>query len=297
MTSRQRILILSASDKEPLDVANEVHRQLDYGYEPTVWTQGVFRAGYGAYESFSKAVESHAYGIFVLTPDDVLHSRKETFSVPRMNVVFELGYFAAKHGIHRAFLLTPRGDKLSYLSDLSGIQPVEFNLERFRKGEQEAALGAAVRSIESAIRTDRLEYPKNIQNRSNLLAMGDGGKIVAAERYCLAAKLGSGHAIRLRLTGVPRNSEAELTMGWGMSLSPSSNAWDHSDGIVNGSQTFLASGPSEAFTPFQINDACKELIVDVYENDKALNKEYEGKPQRTLRFSVRLPTVEVSPEG
>lgn len=286
MTSRQRILILSASDKEPLDVANELQRQLDYRHEPTVWTQGVFRAGYGAFESFAKAVENHAYGIFVLTPDDILQSREETSLVPRMNVVFELGYFAAKHGIHRAFLLAPRGDKLSYLSDLAGIQPIDFSLERFRKGEQEAALGAAVRNIESAIRADRLDYPRNVQSRNNLLAMEDSSAIVADQPYCLAAKLGSGHAIRLRLIGIPQNSESELAMGWGMSHTPSSVAWDHSIGIVGGSQTFWASGPSEAFTDFRVHNACKELIVEIYENNNALDKQH-GTPQHIKKFSVK----------
>jgi hypothetical protein len=286
VTSRQRILILSASDREPLDVANELQRQLDYRYEPTVWTQGVFRAGYGALESFTKAVDSHAYGVFVLTPDDILQSREETSLVPRMNVVFELGYFAAKHGIHRAFLLAPRGEKLNYLSDLAGIQPIEFNLERFRKGEQEAALGAAVRSIESAIRADRLDYPRSVQSRDNLLAMNDAATIIAGQAYCLAAKLGGGHAIRLRLTGIPQNSESELSMGWAMSLTPSPVAWDHSPGIVGGSQSFWASGPSEAFTDFRVHSACKELIVEVYENENALERQH-GTPQHIKRFSVQ----------
>ncbi|MFD0726871.1 TIR domain-containing protein [Lysobacter brunescens] len=286
MTSRPRILILSAADKEALDVATEVQRQLDYRYEPTVWTQGVFRAGFGALDSFAKAVDSHAYGIFVLTPDDVLQSRDATFLVPRMNVVFELGYFAAKHGIHRAFLLTPRGEKLNYLSDLAGIQPVDFNLDRFRKGEQEASLGAAIRSIESAIRADRLDYPEIVQNRPNVLAMNDNAALEADKRYCLAVKLSSGHAIRIKLIGTPHSPGAELSMGWMMSSTPPSIAWDHSTGIVGGTQTFWASGPAEAFTDFRVSNACKQLTIEIYENANALDKEH-GIPQRTQKLIVQ----------
>lgn len=285
MTSRPRVLILSASDKEPLDVAHELQRQLDHACEPTVWTQNVFRAGHSILASFARAVESHAYGVFVLTPDDILQRGEELALVPRMNVVFELGYFAAKHGIERAFLLAPRGEKLHYLSDLAGIQPVDFNLERFRKGEQAPALGAAVGSILSAISADRLDYPREVQGRNNLLAMTDAAPIAAGKHYCLAAKLGGGHAVRLRLLGTPREPGGELNFGWSMSLRPSSVAWDNSTGIVDSSQSFWASGPSEAFTDFRVSSSCKELIVEIYENSDALDKQ-NGTPQCIKKFQV-----------
>ncbi|PTT62351.1 TIR domain-containing protein [Stenotrophomonas sp. HMWF003] len=286
MASRPRVLILSASDQEPLDVANALQRQLDYKCDPTVWTQDVFQPGRSAFESFTNAVDNHAYGIFVLTPDDTLHKGDEVFLVPRMNVVFELGYFAAKHGIHRAFLLTPRGDKRSYLSDLAGIQPVEFNLERFRKGEQVPALGAAVAMIQSAIAADRLEYPKEVQNRRNLLAMEDNQTILAEERYCLAAKLKSGHNIRLTLTGIPRESGAELNSGWLMGLRPTAVAWDNSPGIVGNSQSFWATGPSEAFTDFRVSRECRELTIEIHENDGVVDGQ-QRHPDSIKRFHVQ----------
>lgn len=282
---RARILILSAADQEPLSVAKELQRQLDYDYQPTLWTQGVFRAGRSAYESFAKEVDNNAYGIFVLTPDDKLVSRGKEFEVPRMNVVFELGYFAAKHGIHRAFLLMPRGHSANYLSDLAGIQPADFDLDRFRSGEREAALGAAVSAIESAIRADQLQYPQQTQGRNNILCQQDGGSIFAGTSYCLAAKLGSGHEIRVRITGTPRGAQDELITGWTMSFTPSPVAWDHSIGIQNGIQSFWASGPSEPFTEFKVSNACKELFFEIFENAEALNED-DGTPSRTLRLIV-----------
>ena len=282
---RARILILSASDPEPLSVAKELQRQLDYDYLPTLWTQGVFRAGRSAYDSFANEVDKHAYGIFVLTPDDMLVSRGKEFEVPRMNAVFELGYFAAKHGIHRAFLLMPRGHSANYLSDLAGIQPVDFDLDRFRSGEREAALGAAVGAIESAIRADQLQYPQKTQGRNNLLCQRDGGSIIAGTSYCLAAKLGSGHEIRVRVRGIPRDASSEMTTRWTMSLTPSPVAWDHSTGIQNDIQSFWASGPSEPFTEFKVSNVCKELIFEIFENAEALNKD-NGIPSRTLRLIV-----------
>lgn len=154
---KKRVLVLSASTPRSLQVAKKIQAALDYEFESTVWTQDIFRASRSVYDSFAQAVEAHDYGVFVLGPDDELIMGKETLAVARMNVVFELGYFAGKHGLGRAFYLVPRGTKLDYLSDLAGVQPLDFDLARFERGEESAALGKAATEIADAIRGDRIE--------------------------------------------------------------------------------------------------------------------------------------------
>jgi|GEM_PF-3304937 len=282
--SRPSILILSSSDELALDVAKEMQAALEYNCKPTIWTQDVFIPGHSAYNSFVKAVDDHAYGIFLMMPDDMLESRGERYEVPRMNVIFELGYFAAKHGIERAFLLTPRGRKITYLSDLDGIQPVNFDLERFRSGEQAAAIGSSVRAIENAIKNDRLQYPAKVHDCTNILSSIDTC-LNTKYKYCLAVTLGSGESIKLRICGTSRTTDQDLSSAWGMPSSPAANAWDHSRGIVDGTQDFWAKGPVKAFIPFMVNESCAQLDIYVYENAQSSDP-LKGKPSKIITHHI-----------
>lgn len=76
--------------------------------------------------SLLRAASAFDFGLFLFEPDDVVQSRDKAASVPRDNVVFELGLFVSHLGLERAFPIVPRG-RVKILSDLSGFQPIVYD--------------------------------------------------------------------------------------------------------------------------------------------------------------------------
>ena len=75
--------------------------------------------------SLLRAASSFDFGLFLFEPDDVVQSRNQASSVPRDNVVFELGLFMSHLGLKRAFPMVPQG-RVKILSDLAGFQPIVY---------------------------------------------------------------------------------------------------------------------------------------------------------------------------
>lgn len=76
--------------------------------------------------SLLRAASAFDFGLFLFEPDDVVQSRDKAASVPRDNVVFELGLFVSHLGLKRAFPMVPRG-RVKILSDLAGFQPIVYD--------------------------------------------------------------------------------------------------------------------------------------------------------------------------
>lgn len=79
----------------------------------------------GLLEAVSKGVSLYDFGLFVLTPDDLVRSRGKESRTPRDNVLFELGLFLGAFGPDRTFatlqLAAKNSDKLKTPSDFQGI--------------------------------------------------------------------------------------------------------------------------------------------------------------------------------
>ena len=75
--------------------------------------------------SLLRAASEFDFGVFLFEPDDTIQSRDKPASVPRDNVVFELGLFLSHLGLKRAFPMMPRG-RVRILSDLAGFQPIVY---------------------------------------------------------------------------------------------------------------------------------------------------------------------------
>lgn len=280
---KKRILVLSSSTPRSLQIARKIQAALDYDFDSTIWTQDVFKASRSIYESFTKAVESHDYGVFVLVPEDELSKGGDTLSVARMNVVFELGYFAGRHGLDHAFYLTPRGAKLEYLSDLAGMQPLEFDLARFERGEEAAALGSAATAIADSVRADRVKYPAISHHRPNILA-GELADLSVGEDYSLAADLKAGHHVHVQVSGTFIAGD-DGAFGWGTPMVPTRIGWDNVRGIKDGKQIYFASGSCDAFAAFTVNACCLELRFDIYESQYKAGAPL-GTPIRSIVLAV-----------
>ena len=64
--------------------------------------------------------------MFILTPDDKVHSRDADQDAPRDNVIFEMGLFISRLGRNRTFMLREHGSDLKIPSDLIGITPLTY---------------------------------------------------------------------------------------------------------------------------------------------------------------------------
>lgn len=126
--SKPRLFIGSSS--ESLPIVKILVDELKNDAEVVPWTsKSLFPPGQTTLASLLRAASSFDFAVFLFEPDDVIQSRGATFSVPRDNVVFELGLFMSHLGVKRAFPMAPLG-RVRLLSDLGGFQPIIYEEPR-----------------------------------------------------------------------------------------------------------------------------------------------------------------------
>ena len=131
------------SSSEGIEFARAVRTLLAADVEATLWNEGFFRPGNTFIETLVNALPRFDFAVLVLTPDDLLTSRKiETLS-PRDNVIFELGLFMGRLGRSRTVLLNQENTPLKIPSDLAGVATATYQWPR-KDGSYEAAVGPLV---------------------------------------------------------------------------------------------------------------------------------------------------------
>jgi hypothetical protein len=113
--------VFIGSSSEGLDVAREVELQLQRDSITTIWKDGVFGLGSNTLESLMKVLEQFDFAVMVLSPDDLIESRSQSYASPRDNVIFELGLFMGRLGRSRVFIVHEQDANLKLPSDLAGI--------------------------------------------------------------------------------------------------------------------------------------------------------------------------------
>jgi hypothetical protein len=117
------------SSKEGLFYANQVKdiitQECGDWLECEVWNEGgIFTLNKSTLENLVKASRRFDYGVLVATNDDLALIRLKVRTIPRDNVIFEMGLFLGSLGLTRAFLLTQEKCKLP--SDYNGITTVRL---------------------------------------------------------------------------------------------------------------------------------------------------------------------------
>lgn len=130
-------------------IAENLQLGLDHTVECTIWSQGVFGLSLGTLENLVAATRSFDFAVLVLTPDDLVHKRGATGSIPRDNVVFELGLFMGALGRERTFMVYCRDEKLDLPSDLAGITSATY--AKRIDGNLRGALGPVCTLLKEAI--------------------------------------------------------------------------------------------------------------------------------------------------
>jgi predicted nucleotide-binding protein len=139
------------SSTEGKNVAEAIHAVLQREAECTVWTEGVFQLSESSLQSLMRQVHTSEFGVFVFSPDDAVRTRGTLFSVPRDNVIYELGLFSGALGPERCFFLTPLDTEIHLPSDLLGMTAGWY--ERGRRDENmEAAVAPFCTKVRQKIR-------------------------------------------------------------------------------------------------------------------------------------------------
>jgi hypothetical protein len=140
------------SAMESLDISYAIQENLARDAECTVWDQDIFAPSDYGLDAILDALRNLDFGIFVFTPDDIIHVRGKEYQVTRDNVVFELGLFIARLGKERNFLVVPSDqEKLKLPTDLLGLNVVTY-LSKRHKINLRAALGPACNKIRAGIK-------------------------------------------------------------------------------------------------------------------------------------------------
>ncbi len=145
----QRPTIFIGSSSEGLDTAEAIQLNLSHKCQITIWSQGVFGLSHGTLETLTSILNRYDFAILVLTPDDLVTSRKETIEAPRDNVLLELGMFIGAIGTLRTFIVHDRSVPLKLPTDLAGITPATY--VPHDDGNLQAAVGPVCTQIKQSI--------------------------------------------------------------------------------------------------------------------------------------------------
>lgn len=114
--------VFLGSSSEGLKIAEGLQAGLSHAHcTVEIWSQNVFTASNGTMEVLENKTVHSDFAIFVLTPDDMAEVRGTEYSIPRDNVIFEIGLFMGAIGRKRTFMVAPRNVDLKIPSDLLGI--------------------------------------------------------------------------------------------------------------------------------------------------------------------------------
>jgi predicted nucleotide-binding protein len=115
---KPKVFIGSSLEAKP--VADAIDANLQHEAFPKVWTSGVFGLSESTLSSLMREVRESDFAIFVFGTDDISVIRGELLTVPRDNVVYELGLFSGALEPARCFFLAPSDVEIHLPSDLAG---------------------------------------------------------------------------------------------------------------------------------------------------------------------------------
>lgn len=151
MTVSSKPSVFIASSVEGLRIADAINANLEHDAHCTIWRAGTFKLSSQTVDDLVKKSSAVDFAVFVFTPDDVATIRKHEEAVARDNVVFEMGLFVGAIGKERCYIVKPRGLQMHLPSDLLGMSPADYAVDR-PDGDVESALNYACKLIKDRIR-------------------------------------------------------------------------------------------------------------------------------------------------
>jgi Predicted nucleotide-binding protein containing TIR-like domain len=122
--------VFIGSSREAKPIADAIDANLQDDAFPKVWTSGVFDLSEATLSSLMREVGESDFAIFVFSTDDISVIRGKLLTVPRDNVVYELGLFSGALGPARCFFLVPADSEIHLPSDLAGLTAGRYRADR-----------------------------------------------------------------------------------------------------------------------------------------------------------------------
>jgi hypothetical protein len=143
--------VFIGSSTEGLEIARAIQVQLEEVASSETWKDGVFGLTCSILESLVQALPRFDFGVFVLTPDDLVESRGVERKAARDNVLIELGLFIGHLGRERTYLVHAKDDEIRVPSDLRGMTFATYSTPD-PNGSVLAAVAGACTHIRQAMR-------------------------------------------------------------------------------------------------------------------------------------------------
>lgn len=116
----------------------------------TIFWRQAFGPSVSNLENLEKIFASVDFAIFLFTPDDFRVKDGTSQTVPRDNIIFEVGMSVGRLGIARTFMLAPHDFAVSIPTDLAGLSLVTYS-QNDVLSELEQAMGVAATKIRLAM--------------------------------------------------------------------------------------------------------------------------------------------------
>ena len=187
--------IFIGSSKEAIKIVNAIENRLHKTEELKVynWQNEFSLSNYFLPELLEKLnLNKYDYGVFILSPNDMLTIRGKKQLSARDNVLLEAGIFIGKIGLKRVFLLKPDGVSMRIPSDIFGLNIGGYDASCDNFQEMVAPFCAeliqAIDMIENeAINTNNLnvlsDQVEQIVCKTHIRVLNDQGDCVFSEAY------------------------------------------------------------------------------------------------------------------
>jgi hypothetical protein len=172
-SKRLRPYVFVGSSSENRAIVNAMQILLDHDCDVEPWHQGVFAPASTTMASLLGVLDRCDFAILIVNPDDQAVMRGAPVTLPRDNVLFELGLFMGKLGPSRTFIVFDRTQDLHLPTDLLGVTPATY--QPHASGNMQAALGAASTQILDAINR---EGPRGVRMDRNFTTTHRWGGLV-----------------------------------------------------------------------------------------------------------------------
>jgi predicted nucleotide-binding protein len=133
---KQRIFAISSAEalKVALSGTAQFIHDKEFEYAPWISTEVFKLSGYPL-DDLEAELARADFAIAIAQDDDLVLSRDKEATVPRDNVLFELGMFMGRLGRKRTVLMVPQGKNVKLPSDLTGLTVISYPSEMTKPQE------------------------------------------------------------------------------------------------------------------------------------------------------------------
>jgi predicted nucleotide-binding protein len=128
---RSQPVIFIGSSTEGLPLAQSINNYLSRCQcVPRLWSNDIFECSQTTISDLLKTTRESDFAILVLTPDDIVETRKKRKASPRDNVIFEIGLFMGALSLERTYIIVPQKLNIKIPTDLLGITFLTYSVRK-----------------------------------------------------------------------------------------------------------------------------------------------------------------------